>query len=518
MYTLDQLFGDIVKQRGGPRADKADYEKVWDAFNRYLTAVLEKRQTLNVQNFCKIGWRIEEFQGKARLRPHFQLAESFTRVFNVEAKSHPCVPDRLLTTVEEFNFSKAAIRYSQNLTKDNIFMGLRAIVHQIGEAASREQVAIDFEVGQLTCNNRIATFSFVAQLYIQEGLEIPNDAMEMTDYKPSVTFGAPSQDALTLNLQGTNNFSGKVKATPHGGWQDVEQLSPRSVETAETGTEFTGDLNSVCSEEMGRQLAHAEALTRHINQMEHDAAKVISEKHMFEGHLQRCNDIEQKDQEWRRAIAHDHSEHLKRQMRRDEERRAQDREGYLTHSDMHEFPSFKEAEDGDVRGYLHERRSNLKDDLDQQCESKLRIKQMAKQRDRELELNNMEAVRVEMAKLSQTQAARKEQERITMREAWDQDVKLKTVRKAIEEHHRTPAQKADLPGVMSGIGGSIGGGASPLASQTPRRLETPGALSDRSDRSSVASSRVSGSVRRMPIGAAASLALHREKLKTSSRR
>lgn len=172
MSQLDRLFDEIVKVRGplkkGSQADKADYAQVWDALNRYLTVTHQKRQTLNVHNFCKIGWRVEEFQGKARLRPHFQLAETFMRVFNLEAKAHQILPERSLSSVEEFNFSKAAIRYSQSLTKDNVFMGLRAIVHQIGEVAAREQITIDFELGQLVCKDRDVQFFFCGR-YIPPG-------------------------------------------------------------------------------------------------------------------------------------------------------------------------------------------------------------------------------------------------------------------------------------------------------------------------------------------------------------
>lgn len=517
MYKLEQLFDEIVKVRGALRkcgpADKSDYEKVWDAFNRYLTVTHQKRQTLNVHNFCKIGWRIEEFQGKARLRPHFQLADSFLRVFNVEAKAHPCIPERYLTSPEELNFSKAAIRYTQNLTKDNIWMGLRAIVHQIGEAAGREQVCINFEIGQLLVKDRDVNFVFMADIYTQEGLDVPEGALEILDYKPSVTYGAPSKDALSLNLQGKSHFSGSAKANSLGGWEDVE-LSPRSATTTASRRTGEADATSVVSQDVPRHMAQVEALSRHIGQMEADAAKAISEKHLWEGHLERCNGIEDKDVEWRRKIAKDHAEQLKVQIRQDEERRVQDKEKLVTQTTMHDFPCFKDAHDADVRGYLHERRANLKQDLDQQVEARNRLQQMQKQRDRELELNNIEASQFEIKNIRIQEIAKREQERVTLAQAWGQDVRLKTVKKAIEDHHRTPGPKVVLGGLVSNLNGSVNGCNSPLALPTPR-LKTPGALSDRS---SLASSRMPiGSARRMPIGAAASLSLNKEKLKSSAR-
>jgi hypothetical protein len=486
---------------------RADYEQVWDAFNRYVTATLEKRQTLNVANFCKIGWRIEEFQGKARLRPHFQLAESFLRVFNVEAKSHPFAPERVLTTAEEFNFSKAAIRFSQSLTKDQIFMGLRAVVHQIGEAAAHEQVEIEFEVGKLLCSNRDVTFAFAADLYLKEGLEVPDGAVQAADYKPSRTFGPPSEDAYTLSLQGSNQFSGTIRADHLGGWEDAD-VSPRSNE-GPSYDQPTSELSD--ADEVGRGMAQMEALSRHISKMEADAAQVIAERNMWEGHLQRCNDMEGQRYDWRKAMAREHQEELKKQMRVDEERRVREKDDFSTKHGMHEFPSFKEPGGADVRAYMHERRNNLKEDLDAQVAVKQRVKQMARQRELELELVNIQAGQVDIERLNKERIARKEADKAALQQAWNQDVRLKTVRKAIEDHHKTPAPRMELNGLVSSLTGSVGEGISP--GLTPRQ-DHSGALSDRG---STASSRASGSVRRLPLGAAGSLALQKEKMKSTLR-
>lgn len=516
MYTLDRLLDDLVRLRGRVRAD---YEKVWDAFNRYVTATLEKRQTLNVANFCKIGWRIEEHQGKARLRPHFQLAESFIRVFNVEAKSHPFAPDRVLTNVEEFNFSKAAIRFSQSLTKDQIFMGLRAVVHQIGEAAAHEQVEIEFEVGKLLCNNRDVQFAFTADLYLKEGLEVPAGAVEAVDYKPSVTFGPPSQDAYSLSLQGSNQFSGTVRADHLGGWEDSE-VSPRSNEGPASSPRVVGntEILSDCDDDVGREMAQLEALNRHISKMEADAAQVMAEKSLWEDHLHRSNELERQGHDWRKALAREHQQELKKQMRHDEERRAREKDEFSTKVGMQEFPSFREPGNADVRAYMHERRNNLKEDLDAQVAARQRMRQVTRQRELELELVNIQAGQVDIDRISKDRVAKREAEKTALHQAWEQDVRLRAVKKAIEDHHKTPRPKLELDGLVSSICSSVGDVTSPGRSQqkplgTPR-LEPSGSLSDRC---STASSRVSGSARRLPIGAAASLALHKEKIRSALR-
>jgi hypothetical protein len=261
-------------------------------------------------------------------------------------------------------------------------------------------------------------------------------------------------------------------------------------------------------------LAHVEALGRHIGEMEADAAKAINEKYLWEGHLDRCSGLEQKEVEWRRAIAKDHAEQLKLQMRQDEEKRMQGRDDYVTLLSMHDFPCFREEANDDVRSYLQERRVNLKQDLDQQIEAKIWVKRAQKDRDKLLEMSNIEASQFETDNLKKMERAKKQVERSTLAHSWDQDVRLKTVKKAIQDHHKTPGKHGILSQLVSTISGSPSEGGqplSPLALPSPR-LDTPAALSDRS---SLASSRMSGSVRRAPLGAAASLALHKEKLRAS---
>jgi len=513
MYKTDQLFDDILRNRGALKrngvADKSDYERVWDAFNRYLTETHQKRQTMNVHNFCKIGWKIEEHQGKPRLRPYFSPADSFLRVHNLEAKMHPLVSDRYLTASEELNLSKAAIRYSGNLTKDNIFMGLRAIVHQIGEAAASQQVCIDFELGQLVIKDKDVQFRFLAEIYTQQGLEVPEGAVDATEYRPSAaTYGPPTEDALTLNVKGSNasRQSGTIIANGMGGWEDTE-VSPktaRSGRTSEYGDKCApGDASSAVSAQDHRQAAHIEALGRHIAQMEADAAQVISEKKLWEGHLERCGNLEQKDVEWRKTIVKDYADQLQIQIKEEEERRANAKKAYKTDATQHDFPCFKEPHDANVRGYLDERKANLRADLEQQVQSKREIKKKHRQREKELDEVNNEASQYEIKALKKVEIDKKLYERAQLAQAWDQDVRLKTVKKAIQDHHKTPGPKTVLHGLFSGLGNS-GCETLSVPAASPR-LGTPGSMSDRSS--------LPGSARRAPLGAAGSLALQRERQK-----
>merc|ERR1719464_1096093 len=112
--------------------------------------------------------------------------------------------------MEEFNFSKAAIRFSQRLTKDNVSVGLRALTQQLGLVIGQSRpVALEFSFGKLISEEREVRFSFAADLYTANGLEIPASgcgADEDGAKRGPVTFAAvgPSHEVLDgLSLVGT---------------------------------------------------------------------------------------------------------------------------------------------------------------------------------------------------------------------------------------------------------------------------------------------------------------------------
>merc|ERR1719326_990645 len=158
MLSSKTLFQEVARKRGRLLEKKgqepsADYEEVWDTFNRYITSVLEQKKGVNITNFCKIGWKVEAARPhvgkkKASYTPYFQLAESFAKAYGVNGKGRSVniASEKELCTFEEFNFSKAAIRHSQKLTKDNMFSGLRYLVQHIGESISQgRKTALEFE-------------------------------------------------------------------------------------------------------------------------------------------------------------------------------------------------------------------------------------------------------------------------------------------------------------------------------------------------------------------------------------
>jgi len=586
MYTLELLLADVHKLRGpvGKRSGSdGGYRNVWDAFNRYLSHCMEQHQTLNIPNFCKLGWRIDE-QGRngkpARLRPHFQMADTFVRAYGIDARAHPSQADKTLTTAEDFNFSKAAIRYSQDLTKENLFMGLRAIIQQLGEVISKGQkVSIDFEVGRLF-GERELRFSFVADIYLNEGLPVPEGTIEATDYKPAATFAPPSKDALSLSLHGTNRpATGAVapQADALGGWNERGSSAGYDLEHLTRGSD-PGSEAGVTAVDAVQQAA----LARYVDRLQAEAAGAVTDKEEWESHLTRCVAEELKDAEWRRALNKDHSEQLRMQMQHTEVRRSDGREHCVQQASMHNFPNFGEHPEVDIQEYVSERRGHLKEDLEQQIMAKQKIKDLQKEQERTLAAFHVQASQQELSEMKQGDVVKRLEERAFLNDAWNQQRHLKSVTTAIQEHHKAPGKKAgvisgllndlgvglDAPGGGHGApraGGSLGGrggtgGSARQGQGTPRglmRLEsaagseprmglmkyeaglmgvdpyqaaagppgggqrlTPRRQSGGSDggSSGFGSRPPTGGNRRMPLGAAGSLALYKERMGATSKR
>lgn len=180
MLSISAIVSEIADRRGSLKRNPSgiesdslkqaiaeEYFDVWTCFNRYASSLLAEKKTLNVTNFCKIGW----IRGSkpSDYRPYFSLADSFVQAFSLGESGKKLInsiPTRELAPIEEFNFSKAALKYSRGLTKDQMFTGLRFIVQALGNAmATNRNIAIDFECGRLTWLSGKGTFAFNSQVY-----------------------------------------------------------------------------------------------------------------------------------------------------------------------------------------------------------------------------------------------------------------------------------------------------------------------------------------------------------------
>eukprot|EP00392_Amoebophrya_sp_AT5.2_P010444 g10504.t1 len=78
----------------------------------YIASCLDQKKGLNITNFCKIGYYKEKTREGAKLKPFFQLGESFAQTFAVDNKKAASkIDERDQCPYEEFNFSKAGIKF-----------------------------------------------------------------------------------------------------------------------------------------------------------------------------------------------------------------------------------------------------------------------------------------------------------------------------------------------------------------------------------------------------------------------
>lgn len=566
MYKAQNLIDDAAKRWSLLTRRSGELPQVWDAVNRYITATLEKKLTLHINGYCKIGWKVEEvYVGKPKWRPHFQFNETFARQYNLDARALKIYGDKALTTSEDFNYSKAAIRYSTGLTKDAVFLGVRSLFQMLGEVlSSGQRVSIELEVGTLTSVERRVNFTFGADFYLQAGLEVPAAAPRDQDYRPSATFVPPTKDALSLTVLGNRSMQQKAASTD--GWAQT----PRAPEAREELLEDTyrpstaaplSQLSATMSLPPGfskKDFVFQEALDRHIAKVAEEAAMAIAEKAEWDGYVQRCVEEEKKESDWRRSLLEDYSTKLSAQIEQSSERKELQKLQKAEKTPLDCFPNFATCPEMNVYDYMRERKRSLKEDLDQQVDIKQRLQEAARQRDLSQEAQHVDIAVKELALLKLEESAKKEYEKVALLQAWAKDKHLNHVKKVIDEYSKCP-ERSELADFVPKLGPSgprqtshnpsskVRGGMkhqlqmqlhdalqdqiaqlqiqkggsstkpSPRPSHNPLVLPL-GDLPTQEFGDGPPSSRPpTGSVRRMPLGAAGSLALHKEKLSARRR-
>jgi hypothetical protein len=436
MYTLKELCVDVLKKRGpltGPEKGPEDYVEVWDCYNRYCSALFKEKKGLNTTNFCKMGWVIERRRqtGKNVCRPYFTLAESFCKGFGVETAKGPSIPEKDFCPFEELNFSKAAIKYSTKMTKDQMFSGLRYLVQGIGEAAAKGMtVSIEFEQGRLIIQERKPRFAFDAKIYAAEGIQVPADAVEDLAYSPSVTFAPPSEDALKLSLQGQAAIPTEepfVSAAPAPAPPPAPAPMPEPAPAAyaeaydpkvtaedyyDMSTVDDGDFESMGSTagedvQNKQHFAYKEALERHITEMEIRASEAVKERQQWENHIARCLQQERADFEKKRARESENQDFLTQQMRWNEEARHDQRRHMVEIASSHDFPHFSEPPEAALMEAMKDQQAKFRTDLDFQVRTNNALREMSRQKERELENSQLDANRAELKNMRDAERTRK---------------------------------------------------------------------------------------------------------------
>lgn len=115
---------------------------------------------MHIATFATISWETcSNSRNQPKLRPVFILSDTFTKTYGLQQKKALAPP--VLASLEEINFTKIAIKFSRNLTKDLVFSGVRDMLQRIGEmAGTGASLSIAFDFGRLVAKNRCVTMVF----------------------------------------------------------------------------------------------------------------------------------------------------------------------------------------------------------------------------------------------------------------------------------------------------------------------------------------------------------------------
>lgn len=542
MYTLDAVLQDAARKRGkyaSKDESEFDYGEVWNAYTRYLMSCLEQRRGLHLASFCRIGWQGDKPKPGAlappKCRPFFQVTDQFIRAYTPrEARNAAQMPNDLCP-FEDFNYSKAAIKFSQQLTKDQVFTGLRGIVQQIGEAFSEgREVDIEFgNVGRLSSLNREPRFSFSSEVYSMEGMEAPpapaDDTRVGGNQRASSFRKEAPPEAMGLGIRGqdaTQPLSAMQldESPPAMPSLRLDQPPPRQQSLAPVQEEEdfddrsrAGSLRSsssapnlmdeqrktplLTSQQYKREVAYKEAMDRHISEMEARASEAVREKESWHSHVNDCLAQERDEINDKRSRYQQNQYFLRQQVQWAEKKKKDQRREDIVAASAHDFPKFTEPADAEMKNYIAGQQARMRQDLDEQVKTNNTLRNLHKQRERALEVDQLQANRAEMAMLREAERAKKAYDKEALATAWNSEIRMKNIWKAIDNHNKV---------------------GSTASSHPPQVLVTDGLPPP--SRGSLGSSTVSagrlmtGSQRKVPMGASQSLSTLESRLSTGRSR
>jgi len=240
------------------------------------------------------------------------------------------------------------------------------------------------------------------------------------------------------------------------------------------------------------ELAYREAMDRHIGEMEQRAAMAVFEKQEWEGHIQNCLMQEKDDIRRRRDLCEANSDFIKKQMEWNSGKRQEGRKTFIECASAHDFPVFTEPPENELQEQMRNQQQRLKSDLDTQVRTNNTLRNLARQRERELEHNQLEANRQEMAMLRSLDKSKKDHQKEVLSMAWNRDIRMRNIWKAIDGHANAPSKVSTGLAEMVQMDGS----------QPPA---TPSLAGSRSGSLPSLGRAMTGSQRRVPTGMSMSL-------------
>lgn len=477
-YIVDRLLEDSEKRRPlgpgkhqNPGERKPSMRDVWTVLNRYVVACMEERRGVIVPSFCKISW----LDRGVASRPTFQLLETFCRTYNVIAAPGLAVSNVPETSIEMLDFTKAAIKYSRNLSKDNVFIGLRTIVQVLGEAVSSgRSLLLEFDFGKFSASDRKVVFDFDRRIYETHAVEIPGTSQTSAQTQHSQNGPVLSEETLSrftlacerIQRDASSNQESKTNPTKVDGWTYSRHgtADVLGADTSDAGCEPSSRCPRSASH--GRMLnckrslcGSEDALSRHITSLEIRASEALRDRAQIEeAHLCAIVELQQKRAS-RQKQMEEHRDHLLRQMQeKDNRRQLQLAQSKLQESQQPCVPSVnsmiaqrrrdiltsyektrqakqsvpaqecKSVPDPDKRAF--------REALDEQVQSKQAQKAALKQFERNIEASIVESDTKDARARVESAIRAKAHDRELLLQAWREEIDIRDIQKSIEAIER----------------------------------------------------------------------------------
>ncbi|KAE9049174.1 hypothetical protein PR003_g17 [Phytophthora rubi] len=469
LYTLKHLLNDCSTRLSRTKcaADKKreTLEDVWRAFNDWIESRFNQGKGVHIATFATITWEtFTNSRNQTKLRPVFFLSDTFIKTYGLSQRRPP-LPSANLASLEDINFTKIAIKYSHNLTKDLVFCAIRDMVQKIGMVASTGvPLSIAFNFGRLIAKNRCVSMLFdplkfpraledqITRSMISsppstlgnlEEFDISPEDVDYSETFPhsdknegakravasSIAFPTDDQEALPTNRSDPENIIGTDVSIEEELQMYDALLSPGSAK----------------SDRSAKHHVMESAFKRHISKLATDVD--LEAKYAFDLQLQQRRDLDTValESKMRRMCAEDLQRHLRVQMQQRDDAIAVERHERRA-TDPKASTFFSESEHTrqgyDDQRYLNRVKEQLKHQLQDQISTKEQDRTTTKEKLLQDDQQFLRRIRNELDAIEKKQAHDRDELRKTLTGSWNRDsgmkklVEIRKKQKAVEQIHR----------------------------------------------------------------------------------
>lgn len=410
-------------------------------------------------------------RNQVKLRPVFLLSDTFVKTYGLQQKRALTPP--VVASLEEINFTKIAIKYSRNLTKDLVFSGVRDLLQRIGEMASTgSQLSIAFNFGRLIAKNRCVSMVFdpmkfpraledetaqslmgtpaVSALGNLADFEIPQeDVVDFANSHPENHRRSDKERAQVDMLTFTSEFL-EALPTSRSNPENVIPMTTISLDAMSFEDELQKHdlLPSPLGKTSKDNPVMESAFRRHVSNLADEVD--LEAKYAFDVQLQQKRDVEAiaLEAKMRRLCAEDMQRHLRVQM--DHQRSARSSEKHEQRGIDASASSFycdsEQTRLGyDDKEYLRKNKRELKQQLLSQISSKEQERASHRQKSLQDDQLFLRRLRTEMDTMEQKQCQDREELRKTLTDSWRRDT---TIKKLVETKKQRAAEQIHREGVV----------------------------------------------------------------------